>query len=444
MITDEKLMQMVQELEPVIGSKAQKLWHGYLIARTPARKDAWRRKIKIMAERLLKCFQDNPRLPPPENTNGHFELGKVIYPDRPYADFGLNEPEFCRHILITGMTGTGKTNTTLQIISQLNNKGVPFLVFDWQREYKKLRKLSQFNQIKVLTIGKESNFRFNPLCPPLGTDVYEWITKLVDVINHAYLGGHGTEYILRDTLVKAYEHVNKSEKMGEYPTFNLVRQFQKKNFHKGRMEWWGQTATRILESLTYKGGLGPVLNYQQKTSLKTLLRENVVVELDRLSHNDKIFFTEALLLWIYEFRKLQGETAELRHALVVEEAHNILSQAKEKRMGGETIMETTLRMIRKFGQSVIAIDQEPSKLSESIKANTNTKITFTLGNGKDIREIAKSMELDRNAEKWLDQLGVGQAIIKVKGRIDRPILVKFPKMDTSSENKTTGRSILRE
>lgn len=93
-------------------------------------------------------------------------------------------------------------------------------------------------------------------------------------------------------------------------------------------------------------------------------------------------------------------------------------------------MESTLRMIRKFGESIIVIDQEPSKLSESIKANTNTKITFTLGNGKDIEDISRSMELTREQEKYLDTLKVGHAIIKVKGRIDKPVMVYFPKYET--------------
>ena len=88
-------------------------------------------------------------------------------------------------------------------------------------------------------------------------------------------------------------------------------------------------------------------------------------------------------------------------------------------------METTLRMIRKFGEAVIVIDQEPSKLSESIKANTSVKITFTLGNGKDIQDISRSLELGWQDTKFLDMLKTGHALVKVKGRIEKPILVLF-------------------
>jgi len=440
-INDDRLRELAHELEPVLGVRAKMLWLRYLAARTPERKEAWRRRIRLLAERILDKYEDEIILPPPtpETSDGDYKLGIILYNKRPYSVFGLREEEFCKHVMVCGMTGVGKTTAALQVIKELKRHGKNFLVFDWQREYKKLRKLEGFEDTVVLRVGKDSTFTFNPLIPPKGTEVREWLTKLVDVINHAYLGSYGTEYVLRDVLLKAYAKTKTFQDSGEYPTFKLVKQFLKTNFFKGRMELWNQTAMRILESLTYDGGLGGVLNVEKKTNIKELLKEDVIIELDALSSDDKKFLTEAMLLWIYEFRKNQGETPELRHVLIVEEAHNILSKKKEKSEGGETIMETILRMIRKFGEGVIVIDQEPSKLSESIKANTNTKITFTLGNGKDIQDTTYSMELSLEQRKALDILKVGHAIVKVKGRIDEPILVYFPRFeDTSPEREENG------
>ncbi len=96
-----------------------------------------------------------------------------------------------------------------------------------------------------------------------------------------------------------------------------------------------------------------------------------------------------MILWLYEFRKNEGKREEFKHALVIEEGHHILSQKKEHVEGVETIMETSLRQIREFGEAVIVIDQEPTKLSHSIKANTYSKIIFNLGNGKDVTEISE-------------------------------------------------------
>jgi len=122
MIPDEKLKEIVQKLEPILGPKTRQLWYRYLLARTPERKELWRRKIRIAGERYLGSYQDEPTLPPPTKdiTHGSYELGFAIYPARRiHSTFGLREEEFCKHIMISGMTGVGKTNAALQIIWEL-------------------------------------------------------------------------------------------------------------------------------------------------------------------------------------------------------------------------------------------------------------------------------------------------------------------------------------
>ena len=78
---------------------------------------------------------------------------------------------------------------------------------------------------------------------------------------------------------------------------------------------------------------------------------------------------------------------------------------------------------------MIVIDHEPSKLSNSIKANTYVKMTFNLGNGKDIQDISKAMMLNDEETPYIDLLPVGSSIVKLKGRFHQPILVRFPKIE---------------
>ncbi len=189
---------------------------------------------------------------------------------------------------------------------------------------------------------------------------------------------------------------------------------------------WMSSVKRTLASLTFSGLLGNVLNVRQHESIETLLQQNVVIEMDNLATIEKIFFVEALLLWIYEFRKQEGKREEFKHAILIEEAHHVLSKGKEHKSGTETIMETIVRMIREFGEGVIVIDQEPKKLSDSIIANTNSKFCFTLGNGADIASIARSMSLIPEQKRMIDHLEVGHAIVKMKDRFVDPVHVRFP------------------
>ena len=211
-----------------------------------------------------------------------------------------------------------------------------------------------------------------------------------------------------------------------------------KEFVRGREMLWMSSAKRVLASLTFSGLLGETLNVRQQPNLDQLLNQQVVLEMDNLATIEKILLVEALLLWIYHYRKNQLQRERFKHAIVIEEAHHILSGKKEFQLGEETIIETIIRMIREFGESIIVIDQEPSKLSNSIMANTNCKICFNLGHGKDINSMAESMNLTIDEMRYIDRLKVGEAIVKLKYRFTEPVHVKIPLVPVNKENIPVG------
>ncbi len=428
--TEEKL----RKLSAVDAKIAQSAWRLYLSGQGEERKFADDLIDVVVSNKLNKSYARGIFLEPPEKRTceGAYSLGHVCYPeDKVFAPFGLHEDEWIKHLLITGMTGAGKTNLSFLILRELVSKDKPVLVFDWKRNYRDLLQLEAFIQAHVFTVGnKTSPFGFNPLIPPPDVTPGEWLMKLVDVLKHAYFVGDGVEYLLREAIDWVYDKCGVlSGTMKEAPTFLRVRDYVKRKQVQGRMMLWKASALRVLESVCFRHGLGPVMNRSKPWDYETLLTKPVILELDTLSDVDKVFFTEAMVLWLYEFRKREGKRETFKHAIVIEEGHHILSEMKERAEGAETIMETCLRQIREFGEAVIVIDQEPSKVSNSIKANTYTKITFNLGNGKDILDIAKCMSLDEEESACINQLGVGHAVVAMKGRITTPIYVRFPKMD---------------
>ena len=63
-------------------------------------------------------------------------------------DFCLREKDFVRHICITGMSGSGKTNLALNILENLSTQRKPFLVFDWKKSFRPL--LNKDGSISIL------------------------------------------------------------------------------------------------------------------------------------------------------------------------------------------------------------------------------------------------------------------------------------------------------
>ncbi len=210
-----------------------------------------------------------------------------------------------------------------------------------------------------------------------------------------------------------------------FPTFRDLEKVLKRKFVKGREMLWMSSAKRVLSSLTFVGLLGDVFNTKKDNGIENLLNKKVIIEMDNLATIEKTFFIESLLLWIYEYRKLENKRETFKHCILIEEAHHVVSKKKERTSGEETVIETILRMIREFGESVVIIDQEPQKISDSIMANTNCKICFTLGNGADVSTIAQAMNLSTEQKRMIDKLKTGHAIVKTK-RFDEPVHVKFP------------------
>lgn len=360
---------------------------------------------------------------------GEYALGSILYPPGAvFGPFGLREDEWTRHLLIVGMSGSGKTNLGFLILRELHAHGKPVLVFDWKRNYRDVLQWPGFEGTQVFTVGRETRpFYFNPLLPPPGCLPGQWLMRLVDVIKHAYFVGEGVEYLLRDAIDQVYEDCGLfSGELRQKPNFYQVRAQVLARRAQGRTSLWKASAVRVLESLCFRHGLGPVVNTASQWSYQELLKTVVVLELDALADADKIFLTEALILWLYEFRKNDGRREHFKHALIIEEGHHILSQAKEVHEGVETIMETSLRQIREFGEAVIVIDQEPSKLSNSIKANTYTKFVFNLGNGKDKDDIAKCLGLDEEERNYIDSLDVGEAVAALKRHGFSPVHLRLP------------------
>lgn len=426
----KEIKDLLQKLEPIIGDKARGLWYLNLLSNDPKSKSENMSLLRLLADKKVKQnYKETVRLPPPstETLAGEYGMGTVIYPDKEYAEFGLREDEFIKHIMIVGMTGSGKTNLGFHILRELAKHQKPFLVFDWKKSYRDLKQFPEFKDLKIIRLGSpDCDFKFNPLIPPPGVHAKHWMAMLIDVIKHAFFVAHGVEYFLRKGIDKLYDNFQIYEGEQIYPTFEDLEKILRKEFAKGREMLWMSSAKRVLASLTFSGLLGEVLNVRHQKSIDELLNQKVIIEMDNLATIEKIFFIEALLLWIYEYRKLEDKRESFKHCIVIEEAHHVLSKKKESSSGEENIVETIIRMIREFGESVVVIDQEPSKISDSIKANTNCKICFTLGNGSDISDIAKSMNMTIEQKRMIDKLKTGHAIVKIKNRFDEPIHLRIP------------------
>jgi len=127
--------------------------------------------------------------------------------------------------------------------------------------------------------------------------------------------------------------------------------------------------------------------------------------------------------------------------LIFDEAKRVFDVNKEFRQVtsemGVAPIDIITDEIREFGEALIVSDQEPSKLTHSIKANTYVKIVGFLGHGKDIDDIAEAMDLSGEEREAITKLERGEWLVKLAGRYTKPFMIKskdFPvRKDVSDE-----------
>jgi hypothetical protein len=424
-----RIQELCRNLKPVLGRKVDRLWSAYLAESDAEGKADIEQMLELLAAKHLGQNYEpdrSPFLPPSKEfaASGDIRLGMVFYAGNKLYPFFLKSGRLKEHLLIAGRSGAGKTNLSFVLMQSIMSRDIKVLAFDWKRGYRDLMEL--YPELRVYTLGRDiSPFRFNPLIPPPGCEPHIWIKLIVDVICSAYLGGEGVISLLVAGLDHLYSKAGIFDKQHTYwPTIQDLLAWLRTVKLKGRAAMWQASAERILLAMTY-GEFGAVLNTQDNSHVTELLNHNVVLEMDGLSGSaDKTMFSEALTLYLYRHRLAKGPQEKLTNMIILEEAHNLL--LKKSSESKESVLETSIRMVRQYGLGYIFVDQSASLLSRVAFANSYATIALSQKLHSDVQTIAGAMNLTDEQREALNTLPVGSAVVRLADEHPEPFLVKIP------------------
>lgn len=338
-----------------------------------------------------------------------------------------------RHTLITGFTGSGKTNTVLYLLNQLwRDHQVPFLVIEAaKKEYRALARVPGFDELLVFTLGDEtvSPFRLNPFELLDGVRVEAHIGRLQACFDAA-LPQFG---ILPSIVAESLEEIYKSKgwkltdrggEQGEPRLFPTLREmFNEVIRATERRGYSGETRDNIRAAAAgrigslLRGSKGRMFSAQRSLPAEELFHRPVILELNDLNEDDKALTMMFLLMWLREYRELHVQKS-LQHVTVVEEAHNVVSNVQS--VGASEVTADTkakavaafsnmLAEVRAYGEGIIISDQSPEKLAPDAMRNTNLQIAHQLRDRRDREAIARAMIMDEEQQDFLGKLETGQA-----------------------------------
>jgi hypothetical protein len=374
--------------------------------------------------------------PPPRDLigDGDYALGNVLYPGLAAYPVRVRRNELLRHVFILGPTGTGKSTFIIGLLRQLLADGVPFMVFDFKRNYRCLLADTVGGQVVVLTVGRNSApLAVNALRAPNGVEFEEWAASLSDIISTAYLLMQGARNVLAEALTIAHREHGERATLREAHDI-LARELAATRSGSRRYGWM-ESSTRALDEVS-KGGFGMALGAINGVGVAELLDRPVVFELEGLGDDQRSFFCLLMLQAVLSLRKHGSGTREsLRHVLVFDESHNVFPK---ERLGELGVPSRLAREVREYGEAVIAATQQ-TDVSESLIANAGIKVILRTDYPRDVQFAASLMQVE---PRFLSRLTLGTGLCRLPVRYYSPFVFTFP--EQSLKNTVVPDAAVRE
>lgn len=362
----------------------------------------------------------------------------------------FDSQQFAKHGLIVGVPGSGKTTAMFHILYQLwavsDVQKIPFIILEPAKtEYRALKCLPEFKQdMLVFTLGDESvsPFRFNPMEVLPGIRLENHISRLQACFVGAFdlfdpLPIFLEQAIHRTYLEKGwYEDSRGGEDGLETPTLSdLCRNAEYIVSHSGfdakmRSDFQASLLER-LNSLR-RGSKGRMLDTQFSIPMDDLMNSPIVLELDSLNGDEKALLMMFLLSYVYEYCKVKRKSGSpLRHMLLIEEAHNLISaqgQGGDNRANPKAqtieLFVNMLAEMRALGQGILIADQLPTAIAPQAVKQTNVKILMRVTAKDDREEIGNTMDLNEEQMHQVVNFKTGHAYLYHEGE-DRVRMIRM-------------------
>ena len=395
----------------------------------------------------------------PETDADCIRFGKLLYGGS-VTEIGYDLPlnVLSRHTLLSGINGTGKTNTVQAILSGLGGR-IPFLIIepakteyvDWAVNYNLEHPASP---IDIYMPGCKryrgglvpKSLRLNPfelvwLDKSLEPNVLAHIDRLKSTFAAAFPMYDILPVLMEDLIYTIYQNKT-TDWLGSEPLFGVTRY--------PTLNGMSVSVDKVIDNCHYeeriasnmkaclntrinslkRGWRGEMLNCACSTGWHDLFDRPCVINLSYVGDDvDKAFLMALILQFLYEYCQAKAELGLVDfnsngccHLTVIEEAHRVMARCDNPELPqskSAMMFSNMLSEIRAYGEGMLLVDQVPTRLIPDAIKNTNTKITHRLVSEDDCRAIAESMGLGKEQRMVIPKLLVGQCIVSTSLSTDK-------------------------
>jgi hypothetical protein len=366
------------------------------------------------------------------------------------------------HTFITGSTGSGKSNTVYQMLMELYQDKIPFLVVEPAKgEYKDV--FGNYPDVNVFSTNPNIAplINLNPFKFPESIHVLEHVDGLVEIFSVCWPMYDAMPAFFKDAILRSYEAVgwdlgssSYDCETPEYPDFDVLSDqldylIENSGYHSDiKSNYKGALLTRV-KSLTV--GLNKFIFTNAQTPYDKLFDQNCILDISRVKSGETKALIMGLVVYILNEYRADRKTESndgLKHVTVLEEAHNLLkntSQGQSSELIGKSVemLTNTIAEIRTYGEGFVIVDQSPSSVDIAAIKNTNTKIVFRTPEANDREAVGRSIGLTEDQVNEIAKLPSGVAVVYQNDWIS-PVLTMVDKANVvESKYKPASLTVIK-
>ena len=377
-------------------------------------------------------------------------IGKILYGgSATKMNFIIPISQLSRHSLLSGINGSGKTNTVQAILNGIGK--LPFLVIepakteyvDWAIQYNNEHPDTPIDIYipgckKYKTGFVPKQLKLNPfelvwLDKNQEPNVLSHIDRLKSTFAAAFPMYDILPVLMEDLIYTVYQ--NKStDWLTQEPIFGTtlpptlnsmsvsVDKVIANRQYEERIERNMKACFHTRIDSLKRGWKGEMLNTIHSTPWDELFEKPCIINLSYVGDDmDKSFFMALILQFLYEYRTALAETGKIdfndnscKHLTVIEEAHRVMAKCDNQespQYKSAMMFSNMLSEIRAYGEGMFLVDQVPTRLIPDAIKNTNLKITHRLVAEDDCKAIGEAMGLNDDQRKVISKLLTGQCIV---------------------------------
>lgn len=401
--------------------------------------------------------------------NGSLFLGK----DKNGYDVFFPLSLLPKHAFVSGVPGSGKTNTMHHITSSLwKNHGIPFLVLEpAKQEYRALANDPGMKDMYLFSPNADMSFplHINPFEMPKGTLVAEHIRRLCSVFEGAFPLDPPMPFLL-DTAIEAVyrelgwipEHVytgdekqEDSDKKRALPTMSMLyrrlEQELKSTQYSDEVRGNLESALKVRIGSLLRREMGDVFDVPESSfAPEKWLEVPAVIELESMGTGPANFLTLMLCSLIRETLKVNPRfDGDVRHVIFIEEAHNLIGPESEEQTGADAdpkqaataFVVKMLAEVRALKEGIIIADQLPTVMAQEVLKNTGLKIGLRITSADDRSLLGSTMAASAMQLEQMSTFAVGEALIFYE-KLMRPFTMRIKEWWGEIESKTEKEAMV--